>query len=560
MKSKIGTMLMMTNAHFRPTNISGLRLWLSADDLEGADGDMIAAWNDKTSNGNNFTQTTDEKKPLLKKDNYGINGHNSIRFDGTDDIMVASNFSSATQGSIFIVGKLNGALQNTQTILGTCDEETAASYYWNYRPFFTDFSAQVCYVRTSSGPNIQGGFMQTFNMPSIWHIASNGSAYVMRHNGRVETLTVAGGTNNGDWFGDIPNRDNFTLGGAKWNAEAAFFKGDVAEVIIYDTSLSAADVARVERYLANKYAIPLGELDGSGLVLDDSWRTDGPATFTLQEKVGITNPVLSVADVTDYANPFAVGDPFVVKEGGIYYMFHKVTNTDLDTVTAYSTSTDGLTWTYQRVILDEITAGDHDIYFPHVFKASGTYYMFQGITRNQLTLFRALRFPDRWVVVDVLMNQGYPFVNVVPVYWGGLWYIMGWDMNEDPRVMRVFYSADLFGGTYTEHPSSPIIIDEVSRSPVGRPIIRDASIDLFLYDSDYLGGEAIRHFGLTTLSTTEFVVTELADSPLLYPGGDTWEAGGHHTMDKLSPSLTYADGLPWGAGDSLSIGIWEDVP
>ena len=63
---------------------------------------------------------------------------------------------------------------------------------------------------------------------------SDGVIGTFRVNGVEDTVTAENGTNNGDWFGDIPNRDNFTIGGIKYNIETQFMMGDIAEIIVYD--------------------------------------------------------------------------------------------------------------------------------------------------------------------------------------------------------------------------------------------------------------------------------------------------------------------------------------
>src|SRR3990167_214787 len=79
---------------FKPTDISGLQLWLSADNVDGSnnstlsDGNAVATWTDLSGNGNHATQATGANQPLFKT---GIvNGKPVVRFDGSNDYLSLS--------------------------------------------------------------------------------------------------------------------------------------------------------------------------------------------------------------------------------------------------------------------------------------------------------------------------------------------------------------------------------------------------------------------------------------------------------------------------------------
>lgn len=549
-------LMMMMSGGFSPKNIVGLTLWLNADDLAGADGDAVAAWADQSGNGNNFTQGAGAKQPLLKKALNGINNHNVVRFDGADDLMVAANFSSTTQGTIFAVVRLNGTLKDQQVILGSADEATPATNFFSIYAYVADYTVPYMGIYNTAGGNyLQASHQQTVNLPSIMMTKSTGAVYSQRSNGRDEVLQVNTGLNDGDWFGDVVDRDNITIGALKWNAEVQWLRGDIAELIIYDTGLGASDITTVENYLAAKYSIPLGELDGSGLVLDESWRTVGAATFALQSKVGITNPVIAAAHVTDVPGCTYVADPYIVREGSLFYMFYEAFYGS-GTKLVYSTSPDGLTWTYGSAIMDAINGGTTNLSFPYVFKASGTWFMLLNQDRHEARLLKATNFPTQWVAVDVLYNAvNWDFVDTVVFPWGGNWYLFTLDNTNGQ--LRIFYASKLYGEAYTEHPSSPMHVGDELSNPCGRPILRATAIDFYFYDHTYVigGTQAVRAYQITTLSPTEYVEAALASDPLL-TSGPGWRASGHHHIDRVDSTLTVVDGVNAGV---YSIGLFEDV-
>ena len=100
-------------AAFKPTDISGLQLWLDAttglfDATSGGsavttDGSAVARWEDQSGNGRNATQGTSNNRPILKTSVQ--NSKNGIRFDGSNDFMTTASFAHSVPLTIFLVCK-----------------------------------------------------------------------------------------------------------------------------------------------------------------------------------------------------------------------------------------------------------------------------------------------------------------------------------------------------------------------------------------------------------------------------------------------------------------------
>lgn len=93
---------------FLPTDISGLHLWLDADDSSTlldnttggspvGDGGNIARWNDKATN-NNYCLQSNIIKQLTKQEGV-VNGRDAIECDGTDKYLVSTNNIGINQTS-----------------------------------------------------------------------------------------------------------------------------------------------------------------------------------------------------------------------------------------------------------------------------------------------------------------------------------------------------------------------------------------------------------------------------------------------------------------------------
>ena len=102
-----------------------------------------------------------------------------------------------------------------------------------------------------------------------------------------------------------------------------------------------------------------------GLMIPD-WRNVTHEPFPVTVPSGVTNPVLTGSDVTDKSASF-VADPFMFHEDGDWYMFFEVEDGASADI-GLATSTDGLNWTYDQIVLDT----DFHKSYPVVFKFNGT--------------------------------------------------------------------------------------------------------------------------------------------------------------------------------------------
>ncbi len=342
--------------------------WGEADDIAGDDGDAISSYDDKQSN--TWAQGTGSKQPLLKKDANGINGHNVIRFDGTDDLLrYSGTLSTATSGTIFIVCRFTSALQNYQTLLASADE-AGTGYYWLCRYHDTtdpNFRIGQANNDTESGAyahNETANAGQTY----IAQFSSTGTAYGFRIDRQEEEQTTSGG-GQGDWFGDTSNRDSVTLGALKRSSEIHFLKGDIAEWLVFDSNLSDANKKSIEDYLTEKYKytatlsvsaihkVPSPYVFATGLAVgaisdgggDEIAFGSGGATVgdsgTIRAIDRLENPLFSYDSASsDYALGMAIGDVDGDGDNEIATTFH-----DTDHVAALLSHTGSELWTWSTV-------------------------------------------------------------------------------------------------------------------------------------------------------------------------------------------------------------------
>jgi len=225
--------------------LANLRLWLRADkgvtDVAG----VVSAWNDQSGNFNNAAQSDNSRRPIVVPD--AVNGQPAIRFDGGDDSLVA-----ASSPTLAIVGDIS------TFFVVKFDDFDGFRAVWaktqNNLPASTDFYL----LPTTGRPRVfrgngggSAGSSDAINPPvpgQFVIIAFDQSGTTLHHyldgqpNGEGTITAILGDTGAPLHIGT--RGDQFTR-----------MKGDIAEIVIYDTALSEADRTTVFTYLGQRYGI-----------------------------------------------------------------------------------------------------------------------------------------------------------------------------------------------------------------------------------------------------------------------------------------------------------------
>lgn len=248
---------------FSPDTVSGLQLWLDADDpstlfdatsggsLVAADG-AVARWEDKSGNGRHFTQATSGSRPLRKTSQQ--NGKDTLLFDGSNDEMVGSDFLDADTGSLvaFVVLRRNATGASHEILTKATD---TAGWYFGFTNTDT--------LRLYNGNNSADTRVDTASSVSassyslIFLSATAGSFHqpAYRKNG---TLLSSGSPSEsgGGYRTPVNTSAAVRLGSQIYNGVNYYlFNGNIAEVVLYNSALSDTDRAAVESYLLNKWGI-----------------------------------------------------------------------------------------------------------------------------------------------------------------------------------------------------------------------------------------------------------------------------------------------------------------
>lgn len=229
-----------------PATVSGLKAWWKADGTlwqdagstpATADGDPVGRWEDASGLARHANQGTAGLKPILKI----ISGKNYVRFDGTDDLLTFTTVDLAAF-TVFVVHTV------------TASAGTAFSGPLNWRTN----SENGFQLNRSNGVNtaytphltIWNGSSETANKERQAGSLGNGVALTEYMWSSTPALRIT--------EADVTIATNVTgfnfLGGAIGKGFACM-SGDIAEIFVYDSVLSAGNITLAETYLTGRWGV-----------------------------------------------------------------------------------------------------------------------------------------------------------------------------------------------------------------------------------------------------------------------------------------------------------------
>ena len=231
---------------FLPNSLPNLQLWLDADSgpTITESGNKVSQWNDKSGNGNNALQGTGADQPTFVTNH--INGKAVLTFNGiVEEMDLTSDLSLTGEFTMFIVAN-NEDTASTRVIFG---HDTDNNKIATLNPA----KAFVRIIAATAGDSSQDYLDE--NSTGIQIIQRNSSDKIdMAFNGAAFTRLFSDVAQSGtsSW-----NRLGVGEGTSSW-------KGYIAEIIIYNRSLSTVERASVEIYLSNKWNISISAPDNIG--------------------------------------------------------------------------------------------------------------------------------------------------------------------------------------------------------------------------------------------------------------------------------------------------------
>lgn len=240
---------------------TGLNIWLKADagayndagTTLATDGQTVRQWNDQSAPANNFSQATGANRPLFSARKANFNPALTFSKNQFLDVGAALGIGATSDYTFFVVYKAN-------TIATGGATDGSGDYIIDRTTATNDLTS----LKFTGGPNL---FYQTrynngtgLGGPAV--SVSAGNRYIAEYhrdynvefgialNGGTKT-TIASNANN-------LTPPNMRLGRHTTTANGGL-DGDIAEVIVYSQYPSAAELARINSYLAIKYGVQLSQ-------------------------------------------------------------------------------------------------------------------------------------------------------------------------------------------------------------------------------------------------------------------------------------------------------------
>ena len=231
-----------TSLGFKPTDVSGLLLWLDTSDTSTITEatNLVSQIDDKTSNNNDATQSVEVEKPITNTRTIG--GLNALDYDGTDHNLTISGFSAnlgkAATFSYFVVFQADVLTSNRTIISSTLAYADRTVTILSSSEIRSGVFDGVSYVGASTA------FTDTTG-PHLLSVTYDGAGTI---NQWLDGVASAG-TN----MPFAKSSANTRIGALTNNSSN--FDGIIASVLVYDSVLSTTDRTAVEAYLTAKYSL-----------------------------------------------------------------------------------------------------------------------------------------------------------------------------------------------------------------------------------------------------------------------------------------------------------------
>lgn len=217
-----------------------LHIWLRTDNDLIQNGGGAYNWLAINDVNMNAIQTTASKRPAVMAEE--INGHSVVRFDGEDQWMQFNDAATALSGDCSVFFVINP------------DEDSDVAYYLATHSGSSDLM--------KFGHKLSGQLTYDNSIPAFWPYDMHGQKTLMTFQAEENFYldSYVNAFQAPPWTYNFQNSgaDAVSIGKANGSdGSTAYWKGDIAEIIIYDRFLTAAELDAVHTYLNIRYGITI---------------------------------------------------------------------------------------------------------------------------------------------------------------------------------------------------------------------------------------------------------------------------------------------------------------
>lgn len=223
----------------------------------------------------------------------------------------------------------------------------------------------------------------------------------------------------------------------------------------------ASAAAFLAASLVSKARARLSALLGQAPRWSIAWRkgASAPATETLEI------PLDAFTRLPDDGRRY-YADPFVLMRGGVAHVFCEEVPfaTNKGVISYFTIDAEGNA-SAPRPVLER----PYHLSYPFVFEREGEVWMITESSANRtVELYRALRFPDRWVKHATLLDNVLADDATLFEQDGRLWLfasIRDWQASSWDTLG--LFHAESLAGPWTAHKANPVLLDPASARPAG---------------------------------------------------------------------------------------------
>ena len=223
---------------------TNLITWLKADNGVVTSGSSVTQWTDMSPTANNATQSNSSDQPTLVTN--AVNGLPAISFNGTSDFLqFGSGFANFTAGaSIFVVvNPISFSGYQTWFNVGT-----SGANYLGLEEITTAGSVGAFVYNSTTSSGVSAASAITTGSFQLLDTVYNGSnTSTIYNNGTQLAQSTSMQT--------APNSTRTLNYVGQLASSTALFHGQIAEILVYNTALTASQRAAVENYLHARYGI-----------------------------------------------------------------------------------------------------------------------------------------------------------------------------------------------------------------------------------------------------------------------------------------------------------------
>ncbi|MEI6852996.1 MAG: PKD domain-containing protein, partial [Bacteroidota bacterium] len=233
---------------FSPLSANGLTLWLRADAGVSLSGNKVTGWNDGSGNNYHAQQSNVNLQPSLITDVPLLNHKPAINFDGINDLLNGVTIPNLQNSSLSIFVVAKGEAQGG-VVAGIFDINSYSNGFSFGRYTYSGHGTLSIWNNNSLVETPTGSLPSSgFNYKMLAGIKNFGTMTDLL----INTVTQISSPNIG--LNDVFTNGNYDIGYA---TGLDYFKGNIAEVVLFNTSLANPERKSIENYLSYKYAPPV---------------------------------------------------------------------------------------------------------------------------------------------------------------------------------------------------------------------------------------------------------------------------------------------------------------